>query len=146
MKTFQGESRMLKPPSRAWLALSIGLLLAGLGFLAAFGYEQYQYQKSTRYYAGLQQVARGGAAAAAADTQGGETAGVLVLPLALRGKAAEGRRRRTAARRSGVPRAPQRCRRRVTRRSSRTASGPRPLPSRRSARSRPRTSPSPGSG
>lgn len=79
MKTFQGESRMLKPPSRAWLALSIGLLLAGLGFLAAFGYEQYQYQKSTRYYAGLQQVARSGAAAAADETQGGSGINFAVL-------------------------------------------------------------------
>lgn len=58
MSSFQGESRLLKPPSRWWLALSIALLLAGLGFLAAFGVEQYGYARSRRYYAGLQQTVR----------------------------------------------------------------------------------------
>lgn len=56
MKSFQGESKLLKPPSRAWLVLSILLLAAGLGFLARFGWQQYGYAKSSRYYQNLQQT------------------------------------------------------------------------------------------
>ena len=51
------KERMLRQPSRFWLVLSIVLLLAGLGFLGAFGHAQYQYGKSGRYYARLQQTA-----------------------------------------------------------------------------------------
>lgn len=56
MKSFQGESRLLQPPSRWWLVLCIVLLVAGLGFLGAFSYEQYGYIKSSRYYTGLAQT------------------------------------------------------------------------------------------
>lgn len=56
MKSFQGESRLLQPPSRWWLVLCIVLLVAGLGFLGAFAYEQYGYIKSSRYYTGLAQT------------------------------------------------------------------------------------------
>lgn len=48
---------MLRPPSKMWLVLSAVLLLAGLGFLGAFGYAQYQYYKSSKLYTELQQVA-----------------------------------------------------------------------------------------
>lgn len=41
-------------PSRGWLALSLLLLLAGLGFLAAFGRSQLQYLAGRQYYAALQ--------------------------------------------------------------------------------------------
>lgn len=57
MRSFRGDSRLIKPPSRAWLVLSILLALAGVAFLALFGYEQYGYLRSSRYYAELQQVA-----------------------------------------------------------------------------------------
>ena len=56
MKSFQGESRLLQPPSRWWLVLCIVLLLAGVGFLGVFGYEQYGYLKSSRYYDELAQL------------------------------------------------------------------------------------------
>lgn len=51
------RERLLRPPSRGWLVLSAGLLLAGLGFLGAFAHAQYQYAKSSSYYAGLRQTA-----------------------------------------------------------------------------------------
>ena len=57
MRSFRGDSRLIKPPSRAWLVLSILLALAGVAFLALFGYEQHGYLRSSRYYAELQQVA-----------------------------------------------------------------------------------------
>lgn len=57
MRSNDLKERMLRQPSRFWLVLSIVLLLAGLGFLGAFGHAQYQYGKSGRYYAGLQQTA-----------------------------------------------------------------------------------------
>ena len=57
MRSFRGETLLNKPPSRAWLVLSILLALAGVAFLALFGYEQYGYLRSSRYYAELQQVA-----------------------------------------------------------------------------------------
>lgn len=60
MSSFRGDSRLVKPPSRGWLVLSILLLLAGLGFLGLFGYEQYGYLRSDRYYAGLQQTVQTG--------------------------------------------------------------------------------------
>lgn len=53
--TEEKRARLLKPPSRLWLVLSAALLLAGLGFLGAFGLAQYQYFKSGRYYAALEQ-------------------------------------------------------------------------------------------
>lgn len=56
MKSFQGESRLLQPPSRWWLVLCVVLLLAGVGFLGVFGYEQYGYLKSSRYYDELAQL------------------------------------------------------------------------------------------
>ena len=56
MKSFQGESRLLQPPSRWWLVLCVVLLLAGVGFLGVFGYEQYGYLKSSRYYDELVQL------------------------------------------------------------------------------------------
>lgn len=58
MKSFQGDARLVKPPSRGWLVLIVVLLLAGIGFLALFGYGQYEYLKSSRFYQELQQVAR----------------------------------------------------------------------------------------
>lgn len=57
MRSNDLKERMLRQPSRFWLVLSIVLLLAGLGFLGAFGHAQYQYGKSGRYYARLQQTA-----------------------------------------------------------------------------------------
>ena len=57
MRSNDLKERMLRQPSRCWLVLSIVLLLAGLGFLGAFGHAQYQYGKSGRYYARLQQTA-----------------------------------------------------------------------------------------
>lgn len=57
MRSNDLKERMLRQPSRFWLVLSIVLLLAGLGFLGAFGHAQYQYSKSGRYYARLQQTA-----------------------------------------------------------------------------------------
>lgn len=53
------ENRMhlLRPPSKMWLVLSAVLLLAGLGFLGAFSYAQYQYYKSSSFYTELRQVA-----------------------------------------------------------------------------------------
>lgn len=57
MRSNDLKERMLRQPSRFWLVLSIVLLLAGLGFLGAFGHAQYQYGKSGRYYAQLQQTA-----------------------------------------------------------------------------------------
>ena len=57
MRSNDLKERMLRQPSRFWLELSIVLLLAGLGFLGAFGHAQYQYGKSGRYYARLQQTA-----------------------------------------------------------------------------------------
>ena len=57
MRSNDRKERMLRQPSRFWLVLSIVLLLAGLGFLGAFGHAQYQYGKSGRYYARLQQTA-----------------------------------------------------------------------------------------
>ena len=51
------RERLLRPPSRGWLVLSAALLLAGLGFLGAFAHAQYQYAKSSSYYAGLRQTA-----------------------------------------------------------------------------------------
>lgn len=68
MKSFQGESRLLKPPSRGWLVLSILLLLAGLGFLAAFGWQQYGYIKSSRFYEDLQQTVQAQPQDAGAET------------------------------------------------------------------------------
>lgn len=62
MVTDDRTARLLKPPSRLWLVLSAVLLIAGLGFLGAFGYAQYQYFRGESYYAGLRQ-------AAAADIQ-----------------------------------------------------------------------------
>lgn len=56
MRSNDLKERMLRQPSRFWLVLSIVLLLAGLGFLGAFGHAQYQYGKSGRYYARLQQT------------------------------------------------------------------------------------------
>ena len=71
MRQYDETERMLRPPSRAWLALSALLLAAGLGFLAAFGYAQYQYLQSSRYYTALQtQVAA--APAATDDAEGGK--------------------------------------------------------------------------
>lgn len=58
MKSFQGDARLVKKPSRGWLVLIVVLLLAGIGFLALFGYEQYGYRKSNRYYQELQQIAQ----------------------------------------------------------------------------------------
>ena len=56
-------------PSRGWLALSLLLLLAGLGFLAAFGRSQLQYLAGRQYYAALQlRFAAQGAAAACPPT------------------------------------------------------------------------------
>ena len=43
MRSFRGDSRLVQPPARGWLVLSIVLVLAGLGFLGLFGYEQYGY-------------------------------------------------------------------------------------------------------
>lgn len=57
MRSNDLKERMLRQPSRFWLVLSIVLLLAGLGFLGAFGHAQYQYGESGRYYARLQQTA-----------------------------------------------------------------------------------------
>ena len=57
MRNYDQRERMLKPPSRLWLALSVVLLLAGVGFLGAFGHAQYQYTKSSRDYTELQQLA-----------------------------------------------------------------------------------------
>ena len=57
MRSNDLKERMLRQPSRFWLVLRIVLLLAGLGFLGAFGHAQYQYGKSGRYYARLQQTA-----------------------------------------------------------------------------------------
>lgn len=57
MRSNDLKERMLRQPSRFWLVLSIVLLLVGLGFLGAFGHAQYQYGKSGRYYARLQQTA-----------------------------------------------------------------------------------------
>ena len=57
MMTEETRARLLRPPSRLWLVLSIALLLAALGFLGAFGYAQYQYCKSSRLYTELRQVA-----------------------------------------------------------------------------------------
>lgn len=57
MRSNDLKERMLRQPSRFWLVLSVVLLLAGLGFLGAFGHAQYQYGKSGRYYARLQQTA-----------------------------------------------------------------------------------------
>ena len=57
MRSNDLKERMLRQPSRFWLVLSIVLLLAGLGFLGAFGHAQYQHGKSGRYYARLQQTA-----------------------------------------------------------------------------------------
>ena len=57
MRSNDLKERILRQPSRFWLVLSIVLLLAGLGFLGAFGHAQYQYGKSGRYYARLQQTA-----------------------------------------------------------------------------------------
>lgn len=59
MRSFRGDSRLIKPPSRAWMVLSILLLAAGIGFLGLFGFEQYGYLKSGRYYAQLQQTVVG---------------------------------------------------------------------------------------
>ena len=56
MRSFRGDSRLIKPPSRGWVVLSILLLAAGIVFLGLFGYEQYGYLKSGRYYAQLQQT------------------------------------------------------------------------------------------
>lgn len=57
MRTDKKKARLLKPPSRLWLVLSAVLLLAGLGFLGAFGCAQYQYFRSSRFYTELQQAA-----------------------------------------------------------------------------------------
>ncbi len=65
MKNQDANARALRPPSRLWLVLSAALLLAGLGFLGAFGYAQYQYFKSSRYYTELRQVAAASAQEAA---------------------------------------------------------------------------------
>ena len=65
MKNQDANARALRPPSRLWLVLSAALLLAGLGFLGAFGYAQYQYFKSSRYYTELRQVASASAQEAA---------------------------------------------------------------------------------
>lgn len=56
MKSFQGEKRLLQPPSPWWLVLCIVLLIAGVGFLGAFAYAQYGYVKSSRYYTELSQT------------------------------------------------------------------------------------------
>lgn len=69
--------RRLQPPSRAWLALSAVLLLAGLGFLAAFGYKQNQYRESSRFYTGLRQLAVSEPAQAGEDATGGVSFAVL---------------------------------------------------------------------
>lgn len=53
MRIDQTKARRLERPSRAWLALSAGLLAAGVAFLAAFSVAQYQYGRSSRYYAAL---------------------------------------------------------------------------------------------
>ena len=53
----ENRARLLRPPSKMWLVLSAVLLLAGLGFLGAFGYAQYQYYKSGSLYTELRQVA-----------------------------------------------------------------------------------------
>lgn len=53
MRIEQTRVKRLERPSRAWLALSAGLLAAGVAFLAAFGVAQYQYGRSSRYYAAL---------------------------------------------------------------------------------------------
>ncbi|WP_455783482.1 class B sortase [Gemmiger formicilis] len=53
----KNRARLLRPPSKMWLVLSAVLLLAGLGFLGAFGYAQYQYYKSGSLYTELRQVA-----------------------------------------------------------------------------------------
>lgn len=53
MRIEQTRARRLAAPSRAWLALSAGLLAAGVAFLAAFGVAQYRYVRSSRYYATL---------------------------------------------------------------------------------------------
>lgn len=58
MKSFQGESRLLQPPSRWWLVLCIVLLAAGIVFLCAFGWAQYGYLKSSRYYTDLASTAQ----------------------------------------------------------------------------------------
>lgn len=63
MRSFRGDSRLVQPPARGWLVLSIVLVLAGLGFLGLFGYEQYGYLRSDRYYMELQQTAQTGAPA-----------------------------------------------------------------------------------
>lgn len=89
MKSFRGDSRLIKPPARGWLVLSLLLLLAGVGFLGLFGYEQYGYLKSGRYYQQLQQTVRTGQAAeesgskidfAALQAINGDTAAWLEMP------------------------------------------------------------------
>lgn len=55
--TNENRAHLLRPPSKMWLVLSAVLLLAGLGFLGAFGYAQYQYYKSGSLYTELRQVA-----------------------------------------------------------------------------------------
>lgn len=57
MRTDENREYLLRPPSRLWLALSAALLAAGLGFLGAFGYAQYQYDKSSSFYTELRQAA-----------------------------------------------------------------------------------------
>ena len=71
------DGRRLQPPSRAWLALSAVLLLAGLGFLAAFGYKQNQYRESSRFYTGLRQLAVSEPAQAGKQATGGVSFAVL---------------------------------------------------------------------
>lgn len=72
MKASYDREKLLKPPSRGWLVLSVALLLAGIACLGVFGYTWYQYTRSNRYYADLQQLATSAFAGAENEPEEGD--------------------------------------------------------------------------